>query len=100
MIPSKMTLGRMILGKTTLDILILGKTRLSIMMMLGKTTLGIMMLGKIRLGISKISTVSKAKSFPKRGETERFSTWVGLLALPANIRIGWRGNPPTNNLAY
>jgi hypothetical protein len=43
--------------------------------------------------------VSKARSLPLNGAPERYITGVSK-ALPTNIRLGWKGMPRTNTLAY
>jgi hypothetical protein len=40
---------------------------------------------------------SKARSLPYSGEPERF---FKVLALPTDIRLGWKGSPWTNTTAY
>jgi hypothetical protein len=41
----------------------------------------------------------KARSLPQSGTLERCFNWVGS-ALPANIRLGWKGLPRANALTY
>jgi hypothetical protein len=43
--------------------------------------------------------VGEARSLPYSGAPEKRFTQVAL-ALPANIRLGWKGLPGTNTLAY
>jgi hypothetical protein len=43
---------------------------------------------------------SKRRNKKILGSLSGAPLWGGLLALPANIRLGWRGLPGTNTLAH
>ncbi len=43
--------------------------------------------------------MGKARCPPESGTFKRSFTWVAL-ALPANVRVGWKSQPGINALAY
>ncbi len=62
--------------------------------------ISVIVLGLGRSFQSSLLLVGKAKSLPYSGVPERGVHLGRLLAVPTNTRLGWKGLPGTNAIAY